>query len=130
MLYKSKGCGVVAMNLSRYQQVHQTMLSLLSDCSTTKGAIAFIITSRLPWQRAATDLCELNDSTYLVILDYFSRYPEVLQLKSTTSSAVIGALKSIFNRHGIPETLVSDNLPVVMASNIQLAARIILKETV
>ena len=32
-------------------------------------------------------------------------------MKSTTSTAVIGALKAVFSRHGIPEILKSDNGP-------------------
>ena len=43
--------------------------------------------------------------------DYFLRYPEVIKLTSTTSSAIISVLKSIFSRHGIPETVRSDNGP-------------------
>ena len=64
-----------------------------------------------PWQKAATDLFQLHGTTYLVVVDYFSRFPEVIQLKSTTSSSVINALKTIFARHGIPDKLVSDNGP-------------------
>ena len=64
-----------------------------------------------PWQKAATDLFELEGSTYLVVVDYFSRYPEVIQLRSTTSRAVIQSLKGVFGRHGIPEVLLSDNGP-------------------
>ena len=45
------------------------------------------------------------------MVDYFSRYPEVLQLTSTTSMSVISALKSVFSRHGIPEIVRSDNGP-------------------
>ena len=44
-------------------------------------------------------------------MDYFSHYPEVMKLSSTTSGGVINALKSIFGRHGIPEALISDNGP-------------------
>ena len=40
-----------------------------------------------------------------------SRYIEVIKLKSTTSQAIIQALQSVFSRHGIPETVVSDNGP-------------------
>ena len=64
-----------------------------------------------PWQQVATDLFSLNGSDYLVAVDYFSRYPEVIQLRSTVSQAIINALKTIFARHGIPETLRSDNGP-------------------
>ena len=44
-------------------------------------------------------------------MDYFSRYPEVSKLQTTTSQTVINTLKEAFARHGIPETLRSDNGP-------------------
>ena len=50
---------------------------------------------------------------------YFSRYPEVIQLSSTTSSAIIAAMKTIFLRHGIPQTLVSDNGPQLTSSEMK-----------
>ena len=45
------------------------------------------------------------------MVDYFSRYPEMCKLTSTTSTAAITHLKSIFARHGIPETVLSDRGP-------------------
>ena len=73
-----------------------------------------LITTELPkypWQIVGTDLFELNKENYMLVVDYFSRYPEVIQLKSTTSHNVIAVLKSVFSRHGIPEILNSDNGP-------------------
>ena len=64
-----------------------------------------------PWQKIASDLFTLEGKTYLLVCDYFSRYPEVIQLTSTTSGSIITSLKSIFSRYGIPEELVSDNGP-------------------
>jgi hypothetical protein len=64
-----------------------------------------------PWQKVATDLFVLNGKNYLLAVDYYSRYPEVVKLNSTTSSSIISALKSIFSQHGIPETVISDNGP-------------------
>ena len=52
-----------------------------------------------PWQVVETDLCELKGVQYLVVVDYFSRYPEICQLKSTTSSVIISLLKAMFARH-------------------------------
>ena len=59
---------------------------------------------------------ELNRLNYLLVVDYFSRYPEVIQLTSTTSASVISALKSVFARHGIPEIVRSDNGPQYSSS--------------
>ena len=64
-----------------------------------------------PWQAIAADLFHLKGTEYLVVVDYFSRFPEVIQLRSTTSQSVINSLKAIFARHGIPETLRPDNGP-------------------
>ena len=57
------------------------------------------------------DLFELNATTYLLVVDYYSRYIEVQKLKSTTSASIITALKAVFSHHGIPAAVVSDNGP-------------------
>ena len=65
-----------------------------------------------PWQIVATDLLKLKGVGYLIVIDYFSRYVEVAAMTRTTkSSEVIRALKSIFARHGTPEQVRSDNGP-------------------
>ena len=62
-----------------------------------------------PWQKVATDLFEWKKVDYLLVVDYYSRYIEVAKLISTSANSVITHLKSIFSRHGIPETVISDN---------------------
>ena len=64
-----------------------------------------------PWQNICAHLFELNGKTYLIVVDYFSGYPEIALLNSTTSSDVITHMKSCFARHGIPEKVISDNGP-------------------
>lgn len=64
-----------------------------------------------PWERVATDLFEFKQSTYLLVVDYFSRFMEIQKLCGTTASNVIKALKDMFARFGIPSVLVSDNGP-------------------
>jgi hypothetical protein len=64
-----------------------------------------------PWQKLCTDLFELKGKTYIIIVDYFSGYPEIALLNSTTSTSVITHMKSCFARHGIPDRVISDNGP-------------------
>ena len=61
-----------------------------------------------PWEFIATNLFELKNSTYLLTVDYYSRFVEVQKLNSKTSSSDITHLKS---RFGIPAETVSDNGP-------------------
>ena len=65
-----------------------------------------------PWQSVSTDLFQVHGTNYVLIVDVFSGYPEISLLnQSTASEAVINALKSTFARHGIPNTVFSDNGP-------------------
>ena len=62
-----------------------------------------------PWQKVGMDMFVYKKATYLLVVDYASSY--VAKLAATTSPDVILHLRSIFTRHGIPETVVSDNGP-------------------
>ena len=64
-----------------------------------------------PWQVVGSDLFHHKGTTYLLVVDYFSRYPEISKLSTTTSQGIINALRPIFARHGVPEILRSDNGP-------------------
>ena len=44
-------------------------------------------------------------------MDAYSKWPEVFNMKSTTSTSCIRVLRSLFSRFGIPLKLVSDNGP-------------------
>ena len=63
------------------------------------------------WEKVGVDLCKIGSSEYLVVVDYYSRYPGVYKLTSQTSTEVIKYLKNCFARHGIPYELFSDNGP-------------------
>lgn len=69
-----------------------------------------------PWQKLAADLFEWKKGHYLVVIDYYSRFIEVANLTSTLASAVIQKMKAIFSRHGVPDTLISDNGPQFSAT--------------
>ena len=91
-------------------------VSKCATCATYKmknqkePMIAHHIPDR-PWQKLGTDLCEHKGKNYLVVVDYYSKFIETALLPNKTAGTVITHLKSIFARHGIPEELVSDNMP-------------------
>ena len=57
------------------------------------------------WQKVGTDLFVWKQAGYC----YYSRYTEIAKLDSLTLEGVITHLNSIFARHGIPHTVISDN---------------------
>lgn len=98
--------------------VSKAMEAFVKTCPTcmknTPPPVQPLMQSTLPgypWERVAADLFQLNDSKFLVVVDYYSRYMEIQKLTSTSSASVILHLKAIFSRHGIPSEFVSDNGP-------------------
>lgn len=64
-----------------------------------------------PWQKLGADLFMLEGKTYLLVVDYFSRYIGISLLCGTRSTDAIIHLKSIFACHGIRGILMSDKGP-------------------
>jgi transposase InsO family protein len=77
----------------------------------------------MPWNKVGADLFHLNGKDYLVIIDYLSNFPEVAQLSSTNAKQVITQCKSVFARHGIPVTMVTDNGPQFSSEEFRQFAR-------
>ena len=66
----------------------------------------------MPWQRIHTDFAgPFLGRTFLVAIDTHSKWPEVIEMKSTTSTVTIQELRCLFSSCGLPEQLVSDNGP-------------------
>ena len=64
-----------------------------------------------PWTKVGADIFSFKDHDYLVVVDYFLKCPEVEQLTCKTANGVISVRRQIFARHGIPETMICDNMP-------------------
>ena len=66
-----------------------------------------------PWKRVSTDFCGTFPSGdhLLVIMDDYSRYPEVEIVRSTAATTILPMLDRIFATHGIPDIVKSDNGP-------------------
>ncbi|XP_021339765.1 uncharacterized protein K02A2.6-like, partial [Mizuhopecten yessoensis] len=65
-----------------------------------------------PWHRVHIDFAgPFLDSMFLIAVDAHSKWPEVVQMKSTTAERTIEVLRTIFARNGVPRQIVSDNGP-------------------
>ena len=53
----------------------------------------------------------LCNEDYLIIVDYYSKYPEVVQVHSKTAQATIKVMMSVFLRHVVPNVIIADNMP-------------------
>ncbi|UYV84093.1 K02A2.6-like [Cordylochernes scorpioides] len=60
-----------------------------------------------PWEKVGIDHFYLKGKYYLVIADYYSRFPELALLEDQTTYSTIKHCNSIFARHGIPEEISS-----------------------
>ena len=62
-----------------------------------------------PWQKIVADLFVLGQQTFLIMVDYWSNFFEVVEIHKKTAQAIITQLKVQFARHGVPEVLITDN---------------------
>lgn len=65
----------------------------------------------LPWLQLGADIFEIQGQSYLLIVDYFSKYPEVLNIRDKSTHTVIMKMKSVFSILGIPKQIVCDHVP-------------------
>ena len=104
--------GVWWPNLSK--QIEDLVRECPTCIKTKTNRAEPMIPSQLPerpFQKVGTDLFEWKGQEFVLVVDYFSRFCEIGVLRKSTSQEVINHLKAIFARHGIPETVISDNGP-------------------
>ncbi|KIH59896.1 integrase core domain protein [Ancylostoma duodenale] len=62
------------------------------------------------WQRLHVDFAgPLEGVYYLVVVDALSKWPEMIEMSNISATKTVKALKSLFARFGLPQTIVSDN---------------------
>ena len=62
-----------------------------------------------PWHTLGSDLFFWNNSPYLLVSDYYSKFPLVRKLDNIRSDTIVAHMKAIFEEHGIPSKLVTGN---------------------
>ena len=69
----------------------------------------------VPWGKVVTDIFHYESHSYLLVVDYTSRFPIVRELKSMSSQHIAEHFRLIFSEYRWPDTLVSDNGPCYVA---------------
>ena len=104
----STQCHLVARYQSRQEEVDWSLWYLPTQSTDTERT-----TSSFGWttlkEKVAMDIFHYKRNDYLVIIDYYSRRIEIIQLTSLTSDCVTSRVKTVFTMHGIPDMVVSDS---------------------
>ena len=64
-----------------------------------------------PWQKIDTDVFTRDDTDYLCVVDYYSSYFEIDRVETKTAKRISKILRKLFSVHGIPNQLISDDMP-------------------
>ena len=63
------------------------------------------------FQNISADVLEYNSENFLVIMDTFSKWLEIIKMKNKTAREIINKLITVFAIHGIPEKLTVNKMP-------------------
>ena len=87
-----------------------TLCQELANCNRKEPLMPHD-TPTAPWKKLGTDLFEVDGEHFVLICDYFSKYPIVTPLHATTSENVTEEIRKAVSLFGRPDEIVSDNGP-------------------
>lgn len=96
------------------EEINDFVRKCNSCASVAKSPVKTLLSSweypERPWQRLHIDYAgPMDDYFFLVIVDAYSKWPEIFATKTSTAVATIKFIEETFSRFGIPEMIVSDN---------------------
>ena len=115
------GCTRMKLLARRYvywQGIDRDIEEQVKNCSACQDAAKMPArnepspwpTPNCAWERIHVDFAgPLEGLMFLIVVDAFSKWPEVVQMSSTTATGTIKELTRIFAQQGFPKVLVSDN---------------------
>ena len=87
-----------------------TVCQELANCNRKEPLIPHD-TLMAPWKKLGTDVFAVDSEHFMLICDYFSKYPIVTPLHATTSENVTEEIRKAVSLFGQPDEIVSDNGP-------------------
>ena len=61
-----------------------------------------------PWEKIGADIFHFKESNYLMIVDYYSRFPVIRPLTDMKASTVSAQFTSVLSEYGIPSIILTD----------------------
>ena len=110
--------------LVRTKQLDNDIDNIISSCkqcqdhlpSNPREPIAFKPTPGRPFQELAIDFCAYAGHDFLVLVDCYTDWPDVIHMgHSTTTRHLLAVLKQAFCRSGVPDVIWSDQGPQFMS---------------
>ncbi|UYV85054.1 hypothetical protein LAZ67_X004411 [Cordylochernes scorpioides] len=76
--------------------------------------------SPTPWYRVHLDFAgPFMKKMFLIVIDSYSKWPEVIIMNSTTTGNTIRVLRDLFSHYGIPDQVVTDNSPQLVSEEMK-----------
>lgn len=60
------------------------------------------------WATISMDICEQDGYKYLLVVDYYSRFPIIKALQDTSADTVCKQFTQILTEYGLPTTIIAD----------------------
>ena len=90
------------------QQPRNCQATQSTRCSQQQEGLSQYKVPAGPWKRLGIDYFKWNQQRYLLIADYYSRFPIIRSVSTMSAAHLVTVLKTIFSEYGLPEELVSD----------------------
>ena len=82
--------------------------SAMNARSQQKETLKPLPVPEVAWNSPTTDIFHVNNKNFILIVDYYSRFPVVHQIHSMTSRVLVRLFTDIFSEFGFPKSIVSD----------------------
>ena len=77
-----------------------------------------------PWTRIHMDFAgPFQGRMFFIVVDAHSKWPEVVEMTTTTTANTLKALRKMFAQYGLPEQMVSDNGPQFVSAELATFAK-------
>ena len=110
----------IARRVCWWPKIDSDIESFVQNCGNCQSQVSLPSLSTvhpwewpgIPWHRIHVDYAgPINGKMYLIIIDSFSKWLEIIPTESATAEVTIKALREVMSRWGLPLMLVSDNGP-------------------